>query len=254
MRQKRAASNLGACVGRTQAAFAARNPEKPRRDTMRVWTALCCAVLLSTSGCGATDEIDAAQGQPLVIHAMKPDYFCAPEEASEASDMASAARQMQELNLSFNVQPFYRLVTAMVADPLAEEWAIEHHYSASIVDGTISLTARPVQKSGSYAIFQINSHVEGFRATKSCTAESCPREYFENDAVDYGSTTPATSSIDLGAASLRWNDHVIDAFDVRDGCDPVTQVSFERVGFADLKCWDRQGVQVSCTGVDIWPE
>ena len=214
---------------------------------------VCCAVIFLVGGCGADGTLEPAGALPLKIHAMKASYACAARDPGEESDLMRQMRQMQELNMSFNLQPFYRLVTAMVADPFAEEWELTHDYNPNI-DVRISLRARPLEKSESGAIFRIDTLAEGYRPAASCGAVVCPDEPFATEDVAYGTSTPVASSIDLGSVSLRWNDLVLEAFTWRCGCDPATGISFQQGEGLPTECWDLSGQLVSCAGVNLWPE
>jgi hypothetical protein len=192
---------------------------------------------------GSTADVDSGT-VPIFVHELTASPGCyvsppPPVTTDGVSDMMAAAQQMQEMNMTYNMQYVALIIRTMLADPTAPSWSLtldSGNGAAAHIEVNIDVIDREAQAS-EFVVEVVSS------------------------SIGLGRADPEGSHLTLGEAAYAWTDHVwhveqggpMTSTSLLRGCDPATGVSFQSTPASGVTCWNSAGSFVSCNDVDFWP-
>jgi hypothetical protein len=239
-------------------------------------------MLACHSGAVAEEAPAVEENLPLHTHDLQLDPGCyvpsRPTSDSSSTgldggtgDMMSQMSEFQEMNMSLNMQyqlQFMMLFNQLIqSDPTADSWEFEQHN----LDGQgFHVRIEPLSRVERISHFQIQW--ERTIPVYNGPIGSAP-QLVETSSTGYGTATPHTTTVEVGATVFRWSDNAWElrtvepvgvyenetweirweAVSMLRGCDPNTLVSFGSSPRGTFECWSLSGFATDCERVDLWP-
>lgn len=229
-----------------------------------------CA-LFSTAACGAGDVgLDTVDPLAVHLHELSATPGCYvesvppnPDAADSGNAMAEQTLEMQEMNLSLNLQYVSLLTRVVLEDPYADRWQLR--YTQGELNTVVDIRAESKQEQYTALVFE--SLTEGW--TQVTITE---KGWVSRATTSYIVADAHASNLETSSARFRWNDHAVEAtlpavvtqpgwsepssevVTLLWGCDPRFDVSFSQSLTEPLHCWRNDDrAAVTCAGVALWP-